>query len=56
MGGKAKFQKHTAKELAMKQDQKNKGGGGSGQQTRTVAKMNFTCDICMVRPRCREPL
>ncbi|TYZ64117.1 hypothetical protein PybrP1_001641 [[Pythium] brassicae (nom. inval.)] len=46
MGGKAKFQKHTAKELSMKQDQKNKGGGGSGLQTRTVAKLNFVCEIC----------
>ncbi|KAF1329548.1 hypothetical protein FI667_g5813, partial [Globisporangium splendens] len=48
MGGKAKFQKHTAKELAQKQDQKNKGGGGAGFATRTTAKLNFTCDICMV--------
>lgn len=49
MGGKAKFQKHTAKELSLKQDQKNKGGGGSGLQTRTVAKLNFVCEICKVR-------
>ncbi|GAB9474641.1 hypothetical protein Gpo141_00011761 [Globisporangium polare] len=47
MGGKAKFQKHTAKELADKQNQKNKGGGGAGIQTRLVPKLNFTCDICM---------
>lgn len=51
MGGKAKFQKHTAKELNAKQDQKNKGGGGAGIQTRLVAKLNFTCDICMVRAK-----
>lgn len=49
MGGKAKFQKHTAKELADKQNQKNKGGGGAGIQTRLVPKLNFTCDICKVR-------
>lgn len=53
MGGKAKFQKHTAKELADKQNQKNKGGGGAGIQTRLVAKLNFTCDICKVRPIAR---
>lgn len=51
MGGKAKFQKHTAKELADKQNQKNKGGGNSGITTRVQAKLNFTCKICMVRPR-----
>uniref|UniRef100_K3X2I5 Uncharacterized protein n=1 Tax=Globisporangium ultimum (strain ATCC 200006 / CBS 805.95 / DAOM BR144) TaxID=431595 RepID=K3X2I5_GLOUD len=47
MGGKAKFQKHTAKELNAKQDQKNKGGGSGGVAARTTAKLNFTCDICM---------
>lgn len=49
MGGKAKFQKHTAKDLAERQKQSNKGGGGAGIQTRLVPKLNFTCDICMVR-------
>jgi hypothetical protein len=48
MGGKAKFQKHTAKDLAMRGEQKSSGGGKSGTAERLVAKLNFTCTICMV--------
>ncbi|EEY54194.1 uncharacterized protein PITG_07791 [Phytophthora infestans T30-4] len=48
MGGKAKFKKHTAAELERRQKQVNKGGGKTGASTRGVAKLNFTCDICMV--------
>ncbi|CEG48369.1 Zinc finger protein 706 [Plasmopara halstedii] len=47
MGGKAKFKKHTAAELERRQKQVNKGGGKAGASTRGVAKLNFTCDICM---------
>lgn len=50
MGGKAKFKKHTAADLERRQKQVNKGGGKAGASTRGVAKLNFTCDICMVRP------
>ncbi|DBA04350.1 TPA: hypothetical protein N0F65_002112 [Lagenidium giganteum] len=47
MGGKAKFQKHTAKDLAMRaNDGKSTGGGKAGSIERTTAKLNFTCDIC----------
>ena len=49
MGGKAKFKKHTAADLERRQKQVNKGGGKTGAATRAVAKLNFTCDICMVR-------
>jgi hypothetical protein len=49
MGGKAKFKKHTAADLERRQKQTNKGGGKAGAATRAVAKLNFTCDICMVR-------
>ncbi|KAG1684899.1 hypothetical protein DVH05_010165 [Phytophthora capsici] len=47
MGGKAKFKKHTAADLAQRQKQVNKGGGKAGAATRGVAKLNFTCDVCM---------
>ncbi|TMW62267.1 hypothetical protein Poli38472_009760 [Pythium oligandrum] len=48
MGGKAKFQKHTAKELQGKADaHRNRGGGKTGTEQRMVAKLNFTCEICM---------
>ncbi|TDH64950.1 uncharacterized protein CCR75_009705 [Bremia lactucae] len=47
MGGKAKFKKHTAADLERRQKQVNKGGGKAGASTRGVAKLNFTCDICM---------
>ncbi|ETI31033.1 hypothetical protein F441_21836 [Phytophthora nicotianae CJ01A1] len=47
MGGKAKFKKHTAADLERRQKQVNKGGGKAGAATRGVAKLNFTCDICM---------
>ncbi|CCI41130.1 hypothetical protein ABG067_003948 [Albugo candida] len=47
MGGKAKFQKHTAKELQAKAAaSKSKGGGKSGAVTRKTAKLNFICDVC----------
>lgn len=49
MGGKAKFKKHTAADLERRQKQVNKGGGKTGATTRASAKLNFTCDICMVR-------
>lgn len=49
MGGKAKFKKHTAKELQTKLDsQRNVGGGKAGTATRMVARLNFTCQVCMV--------
>nr|CCA27042.1 conserved hypothetical protein [Albugo laibachii Nc14] len=47
MGGKAKFQKHTAKELQAKAAaSKSKGGGKSGAVTRKTAKLNFICEVC----------
>ena len=49
MGGKAKFQKHTAKELQAKAAaSKSKGGGKSGAVTRKTAKLNFICEVCKV--------
>jgi hypothetical protein len=49
MGGKAKFTKHTQKELQAKLDaQKSKGGGKAGSASRTACKLNFTCEICKV--------
>lgn len=50
MGGKAKFKKHTAKELDDKlKAQRNMGGGKAGTASRLVPRLNFTCTICMVR-------
>jgi hypothetical protein len=49
MGGKAKFKKHTAKELDDKlKTQRNMGGGKAGTANRLVPRLNFTCTICMV--------
>lgn len=49
MGGKAKFKKHTAKELQDKLNaQRNVGGGKAGSTNRTTVKLNFTCEVCMV--------
>ncbi|KAJ8517414.1 hypothetical protein ON010_g18325 [Phytophthora cinnamomi] len=55
MGGKAKFKKHTAADLERRQKQVNKGGGKAGAATRGVAKLNFTCDICMKLTLLRLP-
>ena len=51
MGGKAKFQKHSAKELNAKANaHKNKGGGKAGMDKRSNAKLklSYVCDICRV--------
>lgn len=47
--GKAKFQKHSAKELNAKANaHKNKGGGKTGKDKRNTCakKVTYICDIC----------
>ena len=49
MGGKAKFQKHSAKEINSKiASHKNKGGGkeGAAQRVSGGSRLAFICDIC----------
>ncbi|EQC36516.1 hypothetical protein SDRG_05967 [Saprolegnia diclina VS20] len=52
MGGKAKAQKHTAKEINMKHKAAKEragaaGGGSSGQELRKCQKVGVKCEVCL---------
>ncbi|ETV79123.1 hypothetical protein H257_07858 [Aphanomyces astaci] len=52
MGGKAKTQKHTAKEINMKHKAAKEraggaGGGASGLENRKCQKVGVKCDVCL---------
>ncbi|OQR81271.1 hypothetical protein THRCLA_23407, partial [Thraustotheca clavata] len=52
MGGKAKAQKHTAKEINMKHKAAKEragaaGGGASGLVNRKCQKVGVKCDVCL---------